>query len=318
MLKIAVLTLAAVTLTACADPKIDASTDEEMKKSVLGVRGSLPEAKRVAFDNALAALAFADLSFPDILAQGAHPNTDIVASRMKQRLDGKTGEQVIAEAAQLRADRERKEREQALAEIAELQEKAAAAAAAKVKLAAFVVSRSRFYTRESGFIREPVVELSVTNGTPFAISRAYLHGTVASQGRSVPWISEDFNYQIRGGLEPGESAMWKLAPNSFGPWGTETPKDAILTVEVIKLDGPDNETLYDADGLDDSEQERLETLQRSFQQDEHSRIWLMIQFGATEETPPCLPAAHLRQGVAVEGLGAVEVRLGDGELRRAS
>ena len=258
------LLLVVVLALACAPPKIDTSTDEKMKESIARVRESLPEGKRGEFDDALRDLALADLDFSDFMAQGQNPNADLLGAKMKKRLDGKTGEQVLADAAKLKAERERKQREEALAEIRELQQKAAAASAAKQQLAAFRVTRSRFYLDSSSFITQPVIELSVTNGTPKAVSRAYFHGVVASPGRAVPWISDDFNHEIRGGLEPGESATWKLEPNMFSAWSTKTPADAVLTVDVVKLDGADGKTLYDAEGLSEHEQERLAELQKKF------------------------------------------------------
>jgi uncharacterized protein DUF6694 len=248
----------------CSKPTIDTSSDEAMNASMKAARESLPEERRKEFDDAVRDLALAELSFKDLMAQGENPKVDVLSSRFKERLKGKNAEQVIAEAAKLREERARKEREQALGEISELEKKAAAAQAAKQQLAAFQVTRSRFYRYRSGFLEEPVIELSISNGTPHAISRAYFHGTVASPGRSVPWVSEDFNYSIPGGLEPGESATWKLKPNMFSAWGTKTPPDAVLTVEVVRLDGPDSKALFDAAGLDDSEKERLAELKKKY------------------------------------------------------
>ncbi len=91
-------------------------------------------------------------------------------------------------------------------------------------------------------------------------------GTLASPGRSVPWLKEDFNYSIPGGLEPGELADWTLVPNSFGAWGTvKAPKDAILTVEVVRLDGPNGKTLFDSK-FDESKVERLTALKKGTSQ----------------------------------------------------
>lgn len=262
--KTIILSCVLAALSGCATPTIDTSTDQSMKESVERVRSSLPEDKRQDFDNALRELALADLNLQDLMAQGTNSNADALTSKMKQRLNGQTGVQILAAAATLREERDRKQREQAIGEIAELQKKAAEAAVAKQKLAAFTVSRSRYYKENSMFTTESVIELSVTNGTDTPISRAYFHGVVASPGRSVPWISEDFNYSIRGGLEPGESATWKLNPNMFSAWATDVPSDAVLTVEVVKLDGPDGKTLYDAEGLDETEQQRLQELQKKY------------------------------------------------------
>ena len=50
----------------------------------------------------------------------------------------------------------------------------------------------------------------------------------------------------------------------FSAWSTRTPADAVLTVDVEKLDGADGKTLYDAEGLSEHEQERLTELQKKF------------------------------------------------------
>ena len=92
----------------------------------------------------------------------------------------------------------------------------------------FEVKRSRFYKRKKGkyyITEEPIVELTVHNGTDAAISRVYFKGTLASPNRSVPWLQDDINYGISGGLEPGETITWYLAPNMFSNWSTvKSPK----------------------------------------------------------------------------------------------
>ena len=136
------------------------------------------------------------------------------------------------------------------------------------QLAQFKVTRSRFYKQQSSnrFLGpEPVIELDVTNGTSSAVSRAYFRGTIASPGRQVPWLTDTFNYEISGGIEPGESVSWALAPNQFTDWGkVEAPEDAVFTVEVYRLDGPDGKALYDASGLSERELQRLTSLQEKF------------------------------------------------------
>jgi hypothetical protein len=249
-------------VVACSTPKVDTSTDDSMKKSIERVRGSLPEEKRADFDQAVRSLAFASLNLQDIMAHGANTSTYTLVSKMKETLNGKTGDQILSEATKLREERERKERKQAVGEIAELQKKAGEAALAKQKLAGFTVTRSRFHQDKIGFMTLRVIELSVRNGTQVPVSRAYFHGVVASPGRSVPWISHDFQYSIPGGLEPGESANWKIYVSNG--WQADAPIDAVLTIKVVKLDGADGKTLYDAEGLSDTDQQRLLALQTKY------------------------------------------------------
>lgn len=217
--KILGLALIVVLIAGCSDPKIDASSDESMKASVQKVRESLPESKRGDFDEAMKVLAFSKIDMKDLFTQGA-TGVGNLEGKVKESLSGKTGEQVIAEAARIQAERKERERQQALEEIRELETKRAKSESARDELKKFQVIRSRFYLRKQEFMgKQPIIELTVKNGTEQAVSRAYFEGTIASPDRSVPWHKDTFNYSISGGLEPGEEATWNLAPNMFSDWG---------------------------------------------------------------------------------------------------
>jgi hypothetical protein len=75
------------------------------------------------------------------------------------------------------------------------------------------------------------------------------------------WI----NYEVKGGLEPGET--YKLDPGSecvqrLGK--VEAPKDAIIAVTVLRLDGAKGVTLYDAT-FSAAEEGRLAALQKQYE-----------------------------------------------------
>ena len=165
-------------------------------------------------------------------------------------------------AAELKAEEEKKMAE-ATAEIQELETKKSESESAKVELAKFIISKARFRKVKQMFSVEPVIELSVKNGTDKPISAAYFLGTLASPGRSVPWLKEKFSYKISGGLEPGEEANWNLAPNMFSEWGkVEGAPDMVLTVEVLRLDGADGNELYSLT-FSGEDQKRLDALRAS-------------------------------------------------------
>lgn len=265
--RLVAVSLMTVLLAACDKPRIDTSSDERMETTIDQVRASLPEQKRAQFDTALQVVALAELDFEDLLTAGQLGTGTGIETKVKNVLEGKTGEQVIAIADSIRREREAREREQALQEIAELEGRKERAEEARLELAKFEVLRSRFYKRkrEFQFMPEPIIELTVRNGTEHPISRAYFLGTIASPGRAVPWLKESFNYSIPGGLEPGERATWKLAPNAFGKWGTvDAPRDAVFTAEVQKLDGPDGEPLFDAGSFTDDDAGRLSELKAKY------------------------------------------------------
>jgi len=242
---LSLLAVMLVILSGCSKPAIDASSEDSMKKSIEKMRESLPDSKRAEFDEALQIVAFSQMEFETLVAEEKAGIGNVV-DKIRHALDGKTAEQIIAEAGRIRAEREERERQQALEEIKELEQRRVRAEHARGQLMKFKVLRSRFYKHKQKYSSpQPVIELTVQNGTNTAVSRAYFEGTLASPGRSVPWHKEVFNHSISGGLEPGEIATWHLVPTLFSDWDTvDAPPDAIFTVTVEGLDGPDGESLF--------------------------------------------------------------------------
>jgi len=247
------------------EPTIDTSSDESMKQSSQKVRESLPEDQRAQFDEAMQLLAFSQIDLKDIFSAGA-TGTGNLEEKMKQSLNGKTAQQVMAEADRIKFERETREREQAIEEIKELEQQRTKAELAREQLNKFEVLRSRFSIEEQSYIgKQAIIELTVKNGTNSAVSRAYFEGTLASPGRSVPWHKDTFNYSISGGLEPNEEQSWRLSPNMFSGWGNANiPPDAIFTVTVEKIDGADGETLYSTTDFTERDQTRLSELKTKY------------------------------------------------------
>jgi len=225
---------------------------------------SLPSEERERFERALRVVAM-DAVAPggNIFAAAANAESGNALKGVMARLDGKSAAEVVAMSDEILAARRLRERAQMSQEVEELAAKKTTAEAAAAELAKFEVVRSRFQLQERRFGRpQPIIEITVRNGTNVPVSRAYFRGTLASPGRSVPWLTEGFNYQISGGLEPGEEASWSLAPNMFGEWGkVDPPQDAVLTVEVTRLDGPEGKAAFDS-AFGDREAARLEELTR--------------------------------------------------------
>ncbi|GKX54109.1 hypothetical protein SOASR030_02210 [Leminorella grimontii] len=257
-------------LTGCDEPKVDTSTDEAMKKSLQKVKESLPENKRQEFTEATSIIMMNSVDMKALMSGAFSGNSDAIAAQQAEKaksvLNGKTGEEIIDKAKIILAERTQRERQQALEEITELQQKKAESQKAKESLRNFVVNKSRFYFEKQEIGGSwPVIELSVENKTGSPISRAYFKGTIASPGRSIPWLVESFNYQVPGGLEPREKADWPLLPNRFSSWGAvKAPEDAVFTVEVVRLDGPDGKALFNSEIFDEDDQRRLEMLQSKY------------------------------------------------------
>lgn len=283
---LSILLTSCLMLAGCGDPKVDASTDEKMKDSIAKVKAALPEDKRSEFEEALKALAFADINdLGDLAAVG---KTGALERGIKERVNGKTGPEIIADGQNVKADKEARrkaceaeqeaerkrfeeerkarEREQALKEIEELRIKMEGEGADL--LSKFIVERATFGKSDAGFIRENAIELAVKNGTGKAVSRAWFRAILLTTGREIPWVDSEFNYQISGGIESGESATWNLRPNMFGEWSKAPTdrSDVLFIVRPVALEGADGKT-FASSRFDADDEKRLRALLDSVQFD---------------------------------------------------
>lgn len=251
-------------VTGRGEKKIDSSSDEKFKESIEAVKNSLSTERKKQFEEAVQVVAFSEIG--NIFEAAANP--DGMQRQIKDKLSGKTADEIIADGNRIISERKIKEREQAVSEIEETQKKIVAlkqeqvdTEKAKESLKQFNVVRSRFYFQESFYRDEAVIELTIKNETEYAISRACFQGVLSSPGRSVPWVRGSFNYKISGGIEPGEQVTWKLSPNMFGEWSKapKDRKDMVLTVTVTRIDGADEEPIFDSD-FSEFDKERLDQL----------------------------------------------------------
>lgn len=247
------------------DKKIDTTSDDSTKTSIQKVKESLSGDKQKEFEDAIKIIAYSKVNLKDIMLQGQNASTNIHAE-IKSVLNGKTADQVIAEANKIRSEQLAREKTQALEEIKELEQKQQASLKSVEELKKVQVIRSRFSLVPQKYGNpKPLIELTVRNGLDKAISRIYFVGTISSEGRSIPWLKEQFNYEISGGLEPNENGIWDLAPNMFSKWGkVDAPSDAIFTVVVEKVDGADGKTMYSTNDFTEKQQERLNELKKKY------------------------------------------------------
>lgn len=266
MKKIIGVILLSFLLSACDKPQIDSSTDDAMKSSIAKVRESLPENKREEFDSALKVVVFSNINMADLMRASSESDKEDISKKMREPLAGKTGEEVISYAQKITVERELKQKEQALQEIKELEQKKADSEKAKEELKKVQVLSSRFSLEPEEYGQpQPVIRLVVKNNSDKAISRVFFRGVIASEGRSVPWLEQDFNYEIAGGLEPNEEAAWALAPNKFSEWGKiNAPAGAVFTVTVTRVNGADKEALFDPSGFTEQDDSRLEDLKKKY------------------------------------------------------
>lgn len=265
LLRLSALSLSALVLVGCSDPKVDTSSMPAAVVSIEKVRESLPTYKRDEFDTALKIIAMSSFNGIDLF-NPQRMNAAEIAESANAYMHGLTGDEIIERADKMLRQRRAREREQALRTLNRLEAKQDSAQRAQEHLAQISIDNARYYISTSPYgALEPVIELTVTNGSDHAVAELMLHGVLKSPNREVAWVDETFYYVISGGLAPGESATWSLAPNRFGPWGNDQiPRNAALTLTLLGVNNSKGEPLWDAPALTDNEAERLEELRAEY------------------------------------------------------
>jgi len=247
----------------CSEPTID---KENPKESLSKVKSSLSPEKLQKFEDAWTTVSMnaASDAMGSALTEGDDEAMNAFDSYLAQ-VDGMTADDVIAYADSIERAKKRKERREAVKRIKELRQMKREAKRAEDSLSQFRVLQSTFRMREREFMgAQPVVELTVQNGTDHAISQMYFDATLESPDREVPWLEDRFSYEISGGIEPGERKNLQLAPNQFSEWGdVDQREDMELRVNLFRLDGPDGEALFEADWTKEEEQE-LQRLMKEY------------------------------------------------------
>lgn len=244
----------------CGQSRIDGSSEESMAESIERMSEGMTESERIQFAGALITIAF---------SKGLETDAD---SAVRQVLDGKSKNEVLALAEQITRDTEEHQRlEQAVRakrdrqlmeeEIARLRIKKAAARDAADVLAKFRIAQPHLIPpRRELFEVGNSIDFWVWNQTGRTIARVSFLAEYKTPGRAIPWVSDDFSYAIPGGLEDGERANWKLSPNMFSEIGTaEYRQDAVLSIEPVRLEGPGGSVIADGVWTIDDE-ERLRQL----------------------------------------------------------
>ncbi len=94
------------------------------------------------------------------------------------------------------------------------------------------------------------IQLTVTNGLSIPIRRLYFFVVTKEPGRTIPIISDSFNYEPPGGIEPNEIKELTLSPNMFSDLGKrEVPKEAITVIMTYRVDGANGKMVYEAEDL---------------------------------------------------------------------
>ena len=275
-----------------------------VEQSIEKVKASLPKNKRDEFKQALNKILLSNKDIRSLIMTPFGADIDYnekeVAEFVYENLNGKTGLEIIDFAKQIGRDEKPKnkefkplteERKKEIIEQARREEKAAIRRMEgeyelpemedlqyrremvnknKKLLIKFKILSSKFSKRkqsEYDLMESPIITLTVKNETKYPLSRVYFEGVLQSEGRSIPWLKKDFNYEISGGIEPGEILTWHLSPGLFSSWATlKAPKEAILKVIVKGFDGPSLKPSCKPIDFSPEDEARLEELERKYSQ----------------------------------------------------
>ncbi len=296
-------------IVGCGEKTIDGSSDESLEDSIKKIREDLSKEEKEKFKAAVTAVALKNINLVDpegskkkiVKELDGKTALDVIelgekiAAEIEEKQAKFEEERLLREKEEVARRKERQvqyekelleHRKQEIAaqkkrikekiiktvdEIKELKKQYEIVKKARSEISKFKIIKSEFYYAESSYITKPIIDLKIKNETKYPISRVYFSAVLSSPGRSIPWVKDTFNYKVPGGVEPGEIAEWSLAPNMFGEW-SKAPRDRddmILTVEVTRLDGSDEETLFDSEFSEYdknrvfSARERLDSLKES-------------------------------------------------------
>lgn len=246
-------------LAGCTQPldtRIDGSSHGAYEKSLKAIKAKLTPEETAKFEEALQVVVFSEVMPKEgglFAMMAALKDTDKLQTKMLDAVNGKTPRELIAQADAKIKERAKEELKNVASEIVELEKRKASAETARELLSNIVVADAKFYW-SGGYFPHPVIDFKVANNTGVPLSRLYFHGVVSTPGRTIPWIDEDFNYEVSGGLENGESKHLNLGPNQFSGWGkreTDGRKDLVLTVTVVNAAGADKAKVADEFGKAD-------------------------------------------------------------------
>lgn len=234
------------------ETKIDATSKESIAQSVNKIEKELPPEEFDLFKKSLMQLTLSNMNiFRDAL------DPDGAIAKMSMKIHGKTAREIIAEAAPNR-DMERLNIEQ---EIESLKEKKKNSHL----LEGVEVLKAKFSNQVQRIGSKPEIYLKLKNGSKHALSRVYYNGESITPGRSIPWIKEDFNQSIRGGLEPGELDGYYFEPNMFSEWGKAYPdKNAKFHVIVKGAEMAINGEIKEVMAFTKEDARRLEELEKLY------------------------------------------------------
>ena len=211
-------------------PRIDISSDEKMEESVQKLKDSLNDDQKEKFKQAVSFIAFDGLTFNDIMS------TDVTIKNIKKKFKNKSYDDIIYDAKQIVKRR-----------IADLNKERESSSSARKSLEAIDVQRTTITTDNSGIIPRRILYIMVKNNTGTTLSTIAFNIKTFAPGRDVPYLNDDFKYEIPGGIQAGETLEWQLEPHTFmnDEWNRDVPNGIIQMKAIACIDASGNPLYQD-------------------------------------------------------------------------
>ncbi len=232
--------------------KLDGSSVTAFKASAQKIAEGLSDEKREALSEAVTMVMLANVPLADLMVAGAmgEEGGEKLAGQYVNSLNGMTAEEVVKKAQEMNDSKLSKVTTDAESYNTIQKE------LNKVTISDVSISKSK----DSLNMEKVTVKLTVKNELNQAISAVYFSGTVTTEGRSTPWIKEEINYSIPGGIEPNETKKLELEPNMFTWSGDKLPANAKLELALTQVDDAKGEPLLKLP--DTKEAKEIATLQK--------------------------------------------------------
>lgn len=264
--------------------RIDASSLNSFKTTVAAVISGLPEKDRAAFSQALLQVQVHILigekenlvSIANALTVIGQ-NQEAALSASASRLNGLTGEEVMALANELALQKKKVRLAEIDSQIGLLEDELASEKKKRQEAQSVLdkirIEAPQYRWTKNRFMDFPFVRYTIINNSMHSIKSLKFVGRLETAGRAVPWregVLQDF---VPGGIEPGERKDLEMILVYNTPsWDGNDLKDKeglVLTLSLIEITASDGLTIStskSANNLEDQvtrlKKERLELASR--------------------------------------------------------
>ncbi len=111
-----------------------------------------------------------------------------------------------------------------------------------------IVSEVEYASKKSEFSTARELYFTIENRGDKAVSALAVRFIAASEGRAVPWVTNECGLNIAGGIEPGESRSFQLSEWSDEEKWDGYPlgrSDVVISAVVLSVFGAEGESLYE-------------------------------------------------------------------------